>query len=222
VRTIDSRIVAALALLVAVGLLTWWRTTRSVPPPPPANATPHGGPLVPDAGAAAAARATDEAPADDPLAALAARGEPWAAVDLNALRAELPDNLFWKMSAPTRDAAVLREREEERERWNVEYGKVLSSTASADEVDTYYAHRYRLSSDYVKFATLVLADYGERLSARDVALLKLAIELHLARLEEIPRQIEDAHQRREAHDAARRAWLEEQKAFEGRAPATTP
>ena len=46
-------------------------------------------------------------------------------------------------------------------------------------------------------------------------LLKLAIELHAARLEEIPRKIEEAHERRKAHEAARRAWLEDQKAFAG-------
>jgi hypothetical protein len=56
--------------------------------------------------------------------------------------------------------------------------------------------------------------YGDKLPKRDVGLLKLAIDMHMARLEEIPRQLAEAHQRREAHDAARRAWLEEQKAFD--------
>ena len=140
---------------------------------------------------------------------------PWAAVDLNALRAELPDNLYWKMASPTKDPAILAEREAERARWNVEYGKILSNTATSDEIDTYYAHRYRLSSDYVQFATYLLADYGDELDARDVGLLKVAIELHMARLEEIPRQIAEAHERCAAHEAVRREWLESQKAFDG-------
>ena len=138
---------------------------------------------------------------------------PWASVDLEALRKELPDNLYWKMSSPTKDPVVLREREEERERWNVEYGKVLSNTATADEIDAYYARRYRLFSDYIDFATYLLTDYGDHLPQQDVGLLKVAIELNLARLEEIPRQIAEAHERREAHEAARRAWLESQKSF---------
>ena len=138
---------------------------------------------------------------------------PWSVVDLNVLRKELPDNLYWKMASPTSDPAVIEARDAERARWNVEYGKVLSNTATADEVDAYYAYRYRLSSDYVQFATYLLADYGDDLAPRDVGLLKVAIELHLARLEEIPRQIAEAHERREAHDAARRAWLESEAAF---------
>ena len=60
--------------------------------------------------------------------------------------------------------------------------------------------------------------HAEVLSPRDVAALKLAGELHLARLEEIPRELAEAQQRREAHDAARRTWLDEQKAFESDAP----
>ena len=185
-----------------------------------------------------AARATGEAPASeaqarprsavpspsretgpDPAAPAAPGAEPedmqtpWSVVDLDALRKELPDNLYWKMASPTSDPAVIEEREAERARWNLEYGKVLSSTATADEVDSYYAYRYRLSSDYVQFATFLLSDYGDDLAPRDVGLLKVAIELHLSRLEEIPRQIAEAHERRVAHDAARRAWLESEAAF---------
>lgn len=152
-------------------------------------------------------------PADaaEPLDALGAGG--WDVVDLNAVRAALPRNLYWTMSAPTKDPAVREAREAERARWNVEYGKVLSNTATAEEVDAYYMHRKRLSSDYVELATHLLVNYGTKLPKRDVGLFKLAIDMHLARLEEIPRQLAEAHERRVAHDAARRAWLEEQKAF---------
>jgi hypothetical protein len=37
----------------------------------------------------------------------------------------------------------------------------------------------------------------------------------------MPRHQAEAHARREAHEAARRAWLEEQKAFQD-APSETP
>jgi hypothetical protein len=104
-------------------------------------------------------------------------------------------------------------RGETRARWNTEYGKILSNTASAEEIDAYYAERQALAQDYVDFATYLLATYGEQLTVRDVGLLKVAIELNLARLERFPRDIADAHERRAAHDAARRAWREQQDLF---------
>lgn len=137
----------------------------------------------------------------------------WAAVDLDAVRAALPDNVYWRMSAPTTDPEVQRARDEERARWNEAYGKVLSNTASEEEILAYYQHRDRLASDYIQFATYLLENYGEQLSIRDIGLLKVAVELNLARLEEIPRQIEEANARRKAHDAAREAWLEDQSDF---------
>ena len=162
-------------------------------------------------------------PDDDPVMGMgreAPRG-PWTAVDLPAVQAAMPNNIYWTMSSPTRDPDLQRWREEERERWNLAYGKVLSNTATADEFQTYFAYRQRLSSDYVEFATHLLTHYGMQLPQRDAQMLKLAIELHLARLEELPRQITEANQRREAHDAARRTWLEDQKAFDP-PPVTTP
>jgi hypothetical protein len=183
----------------------------------------------------AVARPTAGAPATDGRAAAPAEGNrheerkarrsggpepedmetPWAAVDLHALQVELPDNLYWKMAVPTKDPVILDERQAERDHWNVEYGKILSNTATSDEIDTYYAYRYRLSSDYIQVATIILADYGDELEQKDVGLLKIAIELHMARLEEIPRQIEEAHERCAAHERVRQEWLASQKAFAG-------
>jgi hypothetical protein len=217
-------VIATVAVLV-VGLAVLWRYQRSAGHDVRSAATRATRDAVSRTGAAQSpSRAgAPEASAPDTAsdgADAAAAGEepedmqtPWSVVDLEALRKELPDNLYWKMASPTSDPAVIAAREAERERWNVEYGKVLSNTATADEVDAYYAYRYRLSSDYVQFATFLLSDYGDDLAPRDVGLLKVAIELNLARLEEIPRQITEAHARREAHDAARRAWLESERAF---------
>ena len=208
------------ALAVALGLsaLALWRARV---PPPRQSASPAS--VLPHADAPSTAAPDDDGtgkavdgPERDPLGDLEASA--WATVDLQALRQELPDNLYWAMAAPTKDAALIAWREEERARWNVEYGKVLSNTATAEEIDTYYAYRYQVSSDYVQLATYLLADYGDGLPKRDVALLKLAIEMHLARLEEIPRQIAEANQRREAHEAVRRAWLADQQAFESDPP----
>ncbi|MDX1649016.1 MAG: hypothetical protein R3263_04100, partial [Myxococcota bacterium] len=182
---------------------------RDVASRPPATGTAPA-PDAPDA-----STPTPDAPAppdprafgpDDPARA-------WAGVDLEAVREALPGNLYWKLAAPTRDAAILRERKEIRARWNDEYGKVLSNTASESEVRAYYAWRRRLSADYVEFASHLLDHYGDVLPERDVGLLELAREMHLARLEEIPRKLSEALERREAHEAVRRQWREDQARF---------
>lgn len=162
--------------------------------------------------------ADDEA-ASDPLDDFA-RASAWASVDLDAVRDAMPNNLYWQLAAPTTDAALLREREEIRAYWNEQYGKVLSNTGSAEEVDAYFAHRRRLSADYVEFSSYLLDHYGDVLHERDVAMLELARELHLARLEELPRRHAEALERREAHAAAREAWLRDQARFESDDAAT--
>jgi hypothetical protein len=174
----------------------------------------------------AARKATQGATADAPGLPPADGGAPpeagetpfdeangWANVDLEEVRRAMPDNLYWRLSSPTKDETVLRERDEERARWNEAYGKVLSNTASEQEIVDYYAHRDRLASDYVQFATYVLEHYGEQLSIRDLGLMKVAVELNLATLEQIPRQIEEAQQRRIAHEEAREAWRRDQADF---------
>jgi hypothetical protein len=173
---------------------------------------------LPAAGAGTTAPSESLVP-DDPLGA---EYNGWAAVDLEAVRAAMPNNIYWKMSAPTKDPEVLRQRQEERDRWNVEYGKVLSNTATEEEIDAYYASRDRLYSDYIEFVTHILENYGTSLSLQDLGLLKVAAELNLARLEEIPRQIAEAKERRRAHEAAREAWLRDQAAFQATQPAGDP
>lgn len=219
--------VAFVLVAVAVGVAIWWGGRPRATPAPLASARPPSGavPAAPPGPRApakvpetAAPQASGEPVEEDPLAQLEASegpdDTPWAAVDLEGVRAAMPNNLYWAMSAPTKDADLVRWREEERARWNVEYGKVLSNTATKEEVDAYYAHRQRLSTDYIEFAGYLLTGYSNKLAKQDLALLKLAIELHYARLEEIPRQLAEAHQRRQAHEVARRAWLEDQKAFQ--------
>jgi hypothetical protein len=164
----------------------------------------------------------DAASSGDPLANTDYPRGSWENVDMDAIRAALPDNVYWKMAAPTKDPELLRQREEQRERWNVQYGKVLSNTATPEEIDAYYAERQQLSEDYLEFIVYLLTNYGYEIPARDVALMKLSAEMHHQRLEEIPRQIAEAHQRQAAHEAARQKWLEEQKAFDGDAPASPP
>lgn len=219
--------IAAVLAFALVAALLWsglGSDTRRGSRPVPGAAEPRvaAGAEVPPA----APHGADGAPAPDVSAAPPSGGEvdllddltdpgsAWAAVDMEAVRAAMPDNLYWKMAMPTDDPDVLREREEERARWNVEYGKVLSNTATEDEIRDYYAFRHRLSSEYIEFATYLLDHYRNVIPERDVGMLELAVELHLARLEEIPRRQAEALERMRAHDAAREAWLADQARFE--------
>jgi hypothetical protein len=128
-------------------------------------------------------------------------------LNLERLRAEIPDNLYWRLGVPTRDPQVLQQRAEEEHIWNELFGKVQSNTASEEEIRRYYEHRRRLSEDYIQFSSLVLQEYGDQLPERDRDLYELSLQLHRTRLGEIPRQIEDALARKRAHDAERQEWL---------------
>ena len=154
--------------------------------------------------------------ADDEQDAIAAA---WANVDLEAVRRAMPDNLYFKMSAPTEDEAVQEERRKERDRWNKEFGKVLSGTGTDEEITAFYDQRARLATDYVEFTTYLLDHYRDTLTERDIGLLELARKLNAARLEEIPRKVEEAFARKRQQDEARAAWLAGEKEFGGDAAA---
>ncbi|MEM7411609.1 MAG: hypothetical protein AAF430_15360 [Myxococcota bacterium] len=205
---------------VVVGLFVFFRSDPPRPGPEPTAARESAAP-APDVAAAEARTPEDPLPvppedapsawsdwfpADDPAWA-------WARVDLEDLRQELPDNAFWELAVPTDDARVLAEREATRERWNRELGKVMSNTASESEVRAFYGERNRISSDYVAFTDLALERYGDVLPPRDKGLLELARTLHLARLEELPRRLSEALERRERHAALRDQWLADEAAF---------
>jgi hypothetical protein len=127
-------------------------------------------------------------------------------VDLAKLRERLPDNLYWELGVPTKDPSVLRKREEEGRRWNELYGKVLSNTATEQEIRQYYEHRRAVSEDYIQFANLVLQEYGPQLPEQERGMYELSIRMHRTRLEEIPRQIEDALTRKRDQDQRRESW----------------
>ncbi len=138
----------------------------------------------------------------------------WAQVDLDEVRAAMPDNAFWERGAPTSDPAVLHEREQERARSNDAWGQVLSGNAGEDEIHDYYAERHRISSDYVEFASHLLSHYGNVLPERDVGLLEFSVQMHQARLQQMPRRLMEALERKEEQDRLREAWLADEAAFE--------
>lgn len=127
-------------------------------------------------------------------------------VDLMALRKRIPDNLYWQLGAPTQDPIILQQRAEDTQHWNEMFGKVQSGTASDEEIQQYYDHRKQLSEDYLEFATVTLAEYRAKLPERDIGMYELSQKLHRTRLDEIPRQIEDARARKRAQDTRRQEW----------------
>jgi hypothetical protein len=170
----------------------------SAPPPPPALARVTSPPP--------AARAPD--PARPPLP----QGSPAPVIDegypvnLEQLRAELPHNRYWVDSAPTNDPEELKRRETEAAAWNDLHGKVLSGTATTDEIHTWVDHRRQVSQDAIEFAQRVLAEHGSELPDRDRGLLELAIEMHRTRLDELPRKESEAQARKEEQDRRRAEW----------------
>jgi len=181
---------------------------------PPAAPEARRAPAPPAAGPGLGDDEPDEFDGDAIAAA-------WATVDLDAVRRALPDNRYWLEAAPTTDEALIEARAADRRQRNVEYGKVLSGTGTDAEVRAYYDDRARLSGDYVEFATYLLDNYEATLPPRDVALLQLARRMHLSRLEEIPRRMQEALERKQQQDEARAQWLADERAF-GAAPSADP
>jgi hypothetical protein len=221
-----KRALFALLLLgagVAAGVASWRLVVRPGPAAAPADAL-AARPAPPASAPAPAPTQAPPEPAAENAPAPAAEpteeepGGSWDFVDLEEVRRALPHNLYWEQAMPTDNERVLRQREDDRARWNVEYGKVLSGNATLAEIEAYYAHRQRLSADYVEFVSYVLDHYQDEIPERDVGLLELARRLHLARLEEIPKRIQEATLRKQQQDEAREAWLADEADFESADP----
>jgi hypothetical protein len=117
-------------------------------------------------------------------------------VDLEELRARIPDNRYWELGAPTKDPAVARERAARALRANEVFGRTQTGEASEPEIRAYYAEQQRVSQDYLQLSLLVLKEKGEQLSERDRGLFELSVNLHRARLKQIERDLADALARR--------------------------
>lgn len=202
----------AAAALVAVFLVVFARSDPPTPPASPAsgvaNAADQSGtsPASPRPGleSTAPADTTGETAAPDDQ-----RGNEHP-VDLARLREKIPDNLYWRLDAPTQDGQILQARADEKQRWNTLFGKVQSGTATEEEVQQYYAHRRQLSEDYIEFAELVLSEYGTQLPEQERGMYELGIRMHNTRLGEIPRQVEEALARKALQDQRREEWRRKQ------------
>lgn len=175
---------ALIALVAGVALL-WHAVGDSTPPTTASKPAPAGASEQPPSG-----RASTPDPALPQIPDQAANSA--YPVDLDRLRERLPDNLYWQLGAPTDDKNVLAQRAERARQSNELFGKVQSTTASEEEIHRYYADRRRMSEDYIQFAQTVLAEYRSQLPEKDIGLYELSINLHRARLAEIPRNQNDA------------------------------
>jgi hypothetical protein len=137
----------------------------------------------------------------------------WGDLDLRDAKALMPDNLYWKLAAPTKDPAVLAEREADKKKRNEQYGRVLSGDASEEEVNAYYDYRQRVSSDLLEMADYLRRRFDSSSNEKLKGMLDLAVKLHTARLAQIPADREAAldHSRRAA--IAREEWRKEQEEF---------
>ena len=150
--------------------------------PSQASAAQSGSPDTPGA---------DDIPSPNLVAEAIGHTEPYP-VNLDALRARLPDNRYWALGAPTSDPAVARARAERARRDNTAFGRIQANEATPEEIRAYYAERRSISKDYLELAQLVLAEQGDRLPARDRGMFELSATLHRARLQQIDRDEADA------------------------------
>lgn len=205
------------AALLAILLVVF---TRGEPPASPAPADPPpaspGSPRPTIADPATSPGSPDPASSGDP-ADLASELPPGTGeegnehpVDLARLREQIPDNLYWRLDAPTQDGQILHARAEEKQRWNALFGKVQSGTATEEEMQQYFAHRRQLSEDYIELARLVLAEYGPQLPEQERGMYELSIRMHDTRLGELPRQLEQARERKALQDQRREEWRSKQ------------
>jgi hypothetical protein len=127
-------------------------------------------------------------------------------IDLEGLRRELPDNLYWATSLPTKDPAVIEARAAEARGWNIQLGKVQAGEASLDEVHAYFEHERRVSQDALDFSAHVLHRYAAQLPERDLGLFELSARMNRDKLADLPRLEAEGVARKKQQDARRAAW----------------
>lgn len=151
------------------------------------------------------------APGDDPVPYI--EGLVWGDIDLREARELMPDNLYWKYGAPTKDEAVLAEREAEKKRRNEEYGRVLAGDASEDDVKAWYEQRRRLAADYVEFAEFMQRKLRDSSNEQLRGMMDLALKMNAEKLRQLPAEMEDALARSRERAQIREEWRRQQQEF---------
>jgi hypothetical protein len=227
--------VIAVAVVVLVGVGIMLRRVNSEREQRHAAATAPAAPAAAAAAKSPCARRTrvwradvddgqpseDQAYKADPAAPSEDTADQWARIDFDEIKRALPDSTYWKMAFPTSDENLKAEREKIRAEWAAQAAKIQSNTATDEEIDAYYAEQQKLSTDYLEFLVYLADHYGNLVPRGEVGALKLAGEMHLARMEEFPRKIAEAKARRAEHEKARQEWLAQQQQFATPPPPTT-
>ena len=187
--------IAAGALVVAGAIFWTSRRDRSAAPSTPEAAPPAvvSAPRAPAAPPGPALSLPASPVSSEPAGAAA----PYP-LDLEDLRARLPDNRYWELGAPTSDPAIARARAERAQRDNALFGRTQTGEATEPEIRAYYAEQRRVSQDYLQLSLLVLSEKSAQLPERDRGLFELSVQLHRARLTQIERDLSDALARRRA------------------------
>ena len=220
-------VVIAVAVVVLVGIAVMLRRVNSERAGRHAAATAAASPAPPAAMAKnPSARRTpvwrsdrDDQPSEDqaykadPAEPQEDTADQWARIDFDEIKRALPDSTYWKMAFPTKDPKLLEQREKTRAEWAAQAAKITSNTATDEEIDAYYAEQQKVSTDYLEFLVYLADHYGELVPRGEVGALKLAGEMHLARMEEFPRKIAEAKARHAEHEKARQEWLAQQQQF---------
>jgi hypothetical protein len=199
--------VIAWLMVLLLGVVAGWYVLRPTPPlaqvvskpqslsvSPQAQTEPQT-PFSPDAGVS---------PGSKP-SALGATAVDYP-IDIEALRAKLPDNLYFRQDAPTTDETELERRHQEQVQWNERFGRVQSGEATAEEIATYFEHQERVSRDYVQFCEAALEMGKTTLPDRDRGLFEYGVVLHTQKLKDLPGHRQAALQRRQEQEARQRAW----------------
>ena len=193
---VKARAWISVGALAAAGLVTWAvvrpdrvseTNSSQAPAHAAAAARTTAAPTLPGA-----ALAPGVGPDEPPGAAAA------YPVNLDELRARLPDNRYWELGVPTSDPEVARARAERAKRDNALFGRTQTGEATEPEIRAYYAERRRISEDYLALARLVLEEKADQLPERDRTLFALSAKLHQDRLKQIERDLADALARRRA------------------------
>lgn len=181
--------------------------------PAPDASAPKDRPATREARDRSAARPAVRQQEPDPVPYI--EGLVFGDIDLREARELMPENLYWKLGAPTKDPEVLAERDEENRRRNEEYGRVLSGDASEDEVRAYYDYRRRLAMDYVEFAEFMQRRFRNAGPEQFQGMLDLALKLNAERLAQIPADEQDALERARERAKIREEWQRQQADFAG-------
>lgn len=207
---------AVLGSLVALVLVLALFTGRREPAPVPLPAAePVDAPARPAESSATRSR-TANRPTPTPQPVQQPEyidGLVYGEIDLREALALMPDNLYWKLGAPTKDPEVLAEREAERKRRNEEYGRVLAGDASEDEVRAYYDYKKKLSSDYLEFAEFMARRHRDSDNKEFVGMLDLATKLHAEKLAALTGELEDALARARERAQIREDWRRQKEEF---------